>query len=94
MPVYEYSASCNFKHIFSIKLIRPIPALICNVSGTRIMMKARVDVLHFSTLHENTSNHCLTVCLYRKSCNLIGWIMEHGQYVHFSVDSLDRVYSA
>ena len=29
---------------------------------------------------------------YKKSCNLIGWIIEHGPSTHFPIDGPDHLY--
>ena len=34
----------------------------------------------------------MTACLYAKCFNLIGWIMERGQLIHFRIDSPNHLY--
>ena len=36
--------------------------------------------------------YCLTACLYAKCCNLIGWILELGPFIHFRIDGPVRLY--
>ena len=40
----------------------------------------------------DTSNYCLTACLYTKCCDLIGWILELGPSVYFHIDGTDHLY--